>query len=463
MRFRQQRLSFILVIMALIAGRECPADTHYVSLSGTNNSPFTNWPDASTNIIWAVNAAGVNDTVLVSNGVYYTTNHIYSTAAITLRSVNGRAVTILNGDNATTNRCVNFTSASAVFNGFTVTNYSTRGSDGVLYGYQFYNCLFVSNYCSTIPFNSGGRGTILTGSGGVITNCIFKNNITTSIGGAIYATPCNGLTLLGCWFEGNSSGYGMCALYSCRNTVISNCVAINNSGNLYSGGFHMNGGVVCTNNLIVNCVASKNTSNAQGGGIDVYGEAVVKNCIITENRVLTANGIGGGIYVLGNNNTNSRIINCLIASNSAVKNGGGIWMTNCTVENCTIVSNQAGTSGGGLYLDGVGSGTNNIIYFNTAANAANFTNTAGNAGLNYSCVIPAVGGNGNITNDPFFKNFAGGDYRLQKSSPCINKGINQSWMTGAVDLDGNVRIRYGIVDMGAYETFLRQGNIYKVH
>jgi len=39
------------------------------------------------------------------------------------------------------------------------------------------------------------------------------------------------------------------------------------------------------------------------------------------------------------------------------------------------------------------------------------------------------------------------------------QGINQNWMISAVDLEGNPRNLKTIVDMGAYETVLRQGNI----
>lgn len=44
-----------------------------------------------------------------------------------------------------------------------------------------------------------------------------------------------------------------------------------------------------------------------------------------------------------------------------------------------------------------------------------------------------------------------GNYRLSAGSPCVNAGINQDWMTNAIDLGGNIRIRYGAVDMGSYE------------
>ena len=42
------------------------------------------------------------------------------------------------------------------------------------------------------------------------------------------------------------------------------------------------------------------------------------------------------------------------------------------------------------------------------------------------------------------------------SSRVINAGTTngQSWLIGAVDLDGNPRILDGAVDMGAYETQL---------
>jgi hypothetical protein len=63
--------------------------------------------------------------------------------------------------------------------------------------------------------------------------------------------------------------------------------------------------------------------------------------------------------------------------------------------------------------------------------------------------LPA-GGTGNITNDPVFIDLAGGNLRLQSSSPCINAG-NNGYVGTPTDLDGNPRIINGTVDMGAYE------------
>ena len=48
---------------------------------------------------------------------------------------------------------------------------------------------------------------------------------------------------------------------------------------------------------------------------------------------------------------------------------------------------------------------------------------------------------------------AAGNYRVRPSSPCVNAGVTQSWMSAGVDLDNYPRIDrfYGRVDIGAYE------------
>ena len=61
-----------------------------------------------------------------------------------------------------------------------------------------------------------------------------------------------------------------------------------------------------------------------------------------------------------------------------------------------------------------------------------------------------TGGIGNLTNDPAFMDFYGGDFHLQANSPCINSG-NNSAITNSTDLDGNPRVAGGTADIGAYE------------
>jgi hypothetical protein len=122
------------------------AATWYVATSGNDAASGTNWATAKQSIQAAIDAAAANDTVVVSNGVYETggrvvygamTNRVAITKAVTVRSLNGPAVTIIKGarDPVTTNgnaavRCA-YVGAIAVLADFTLTNGATRASGDV--------------------------------------------------------------------------------------------------------------------------------------------------------------------------------------------------------------------------------------------------------------------------------------------------------------------------------------------
>lgn len=171
---------------------------------------------------------------------------------------------------------------------------------------------------------------------------------------------------------------------------------------------------------------------------------ILKNCLIYNNTNSSTSG-GGGINVLN------------IASNI----GYGVG----AILNCTVVSNRAATSGGGIFAIGDSNAVKNCIFYdNSAANSNDVCNEIESNTNNYwNCCAPTnlPLDQGNIINNPLFKDFAGGNYRLNANSPCVNRGTNQDWMTNSYDLDGRTRIRYGTVDMGAYET-IYEGTIYRV-
>jgi len=411
------------------------AAVHYVSLSGTNNSPYLNWADAATNIQWAVNAATAGDTVLVSNGTYYLTNQINITAAITTTSVNGREVTIVDGNYPNvTNRCFYIT-ATATLDGFTVRNGFNASNGGGIYcsgGGKIKNCRITDNICSNSAALYVYGGGIYQ-SGGVVSNCEVVRN--------------------GCWPGLNKVCFG--------------------------GGIYAESGALIINSIIVSNIVNRNGTEAQGGGIAAYGSTVIiDTCKIYRNNYHGAGNIGGGVVL----QDGATLRNSAIYANYAtIGSGVMIYYSYATIQNCTIVSNYGATAGwaSGLVLA--------TSYPNTTCveNVACYLNTPGSGGTSNfyaliatytgyysivnSCIAPTrsfptnVAGYyyaNNIESNPQFVSKDTGDWHLRNDSPCINTGTNECWMTNSVDLDGRTRIRYGTVDIGCYE-MIYEGTIYR--
>lgn len=157
------------------------------------HGPGTSWATAFQDIQSAIDAAQSNDTVLVTNGVYATggravadmmTNRIAVAKPITVRSVNGPAVTTIKGegpcgDNAI--RCA-FVGDGAVLAGFTLANGATH---------------FVDD--SDQMFSGGG---VWCAASGVVSNCTFIANTADFGGGSSHGT------LYNCTFTGNSASCG---------------------------------------------------------------------------------------------------------------------------------------------------------------------------------------------------------------------------------------------------------------
>ncbi|MEI6971803.1 MAG: VCBS repeat-containing protein [bacterium] len=91
--------------------------TIYVSTSGTGIPTYTSWGRAATNIQDALLVARPGDQVVVTDGTYTVSSPILATNAVTIRSVNGPAATILDSPNM--DRCVSL-SGGAIMSGFSV-------------------------------------------------------------------------------------------------------------------------------------------------------------------------------------------------------------------------------------------------------------------------------------------------------------------------------------------------------
>ena len=230
----------------------------------------------------------------------------------------------------------------------------------------------------------------------------------------------------------NQRGAGV--LCQSVNCIVSNCIISGNVAGHYGGGAY--------SGTLLNCTIAYNTARDLGGARDGYGGGAcysnLRNCTLMNN---SARYGGGGAYA-------SALTNCLLANNTAVW-GGGAYVS--TLVNCTVVRNTAYDDGGlgGAGGGGIASGSllNSIIVQNTAPYG---TPNYWGGGMAYCCTSPHPGGVGNIADDPVFVDYAGGNYRLQTNSPCINAGTNGP-PDASVDLDGRPRVVDGVVDMGTYE------------
>ena len=184
---------------------------------------------------------------------------------------------------------------------------------------------------------------------------------------------------------------------------------------------------------ITNGSATNVYANGYGGGVTCSGTTpIISNCVFNSNIADWGGGLSGGTAV-----------NCLFTGNAA-GSGGGAYES--ALNSCTLSGNTATNSGGGAYG---GTLTNCIVWHNTAVTG---TNLAGGVAA-HTCSPDVLHGEaGNLTNAPVFLDRPGGDYRLAYTSPCINAGTNQTWMTNAVDLTGSPRIFNRVVDLGAYES-----------
>ena len=445
-------------ICIMLAGLLCAgtqaiwADTHYVAHNGQSPAgTFLDWTTAASNIQDAIDVTSANDTVLVSNGVYQTggtvisslTNRVAITSAITVRSANNDPTnTIIMGawDPATNGpaavRCVYMTSGSLI--GFTLTNGATLATD-------------------TLAIGAGGG--LYANTYHTVSNCVITGNAAYQAGGganygAFYNCVISANRVIG--DAGSYGGSGLYLSYAYNSTIIGNYGRGARDARIYNSSIISNTGAG-----VYKCVVENSTfigNKGRGAESCTTNQSnYIKNCSFIGNET---SGNGGGAY-------SCTLYNCLIIGNTTPGYGGGV--SESDVYNSTIVGNFAGTAGGGTSW---GKMYNSIVYFNATTNGGIYSNCWPGS-FYYSCTAPTNGMSAsNVEGNPLFinngsgygtNNFVAGDYHLSAGSPCINTGTNSSWTTTyPLDLDGRQRIRYGTVDMGAYE-FINSGTIFGFH
>ncbi|MBN1391804.1 MAG: PQQ-binding-like beta-propeller repeat protein [Sedimentisphaerales bacterium] len=230
-------------------------------------------------------------------------------------------------------------------------------------------------------------------------------------------------------------------------------------------------------NSVIDGFTIKNGSRSRGGGIYCQGSSpTIRSCRIIQNSTST---YGGGICSF----TGSPLIaNCEFDKNFASTHGGAIYFYQGSpvVNNCTFADNsEEGSPSGCVHCYGADVAMNNCILWDNVHNKIALVNTLAYPAIltiSYSDVkygasavyvgtgCSCVWGSGNIDADPCYVHYdpsGDNDLHLKPASPCINAGDpNFTPQPDEIDIDGDYRIVYGRIDMGADEFAPDIGDIF---
>ena len=427
----------------------CAAD-RFVAPNGPSLAPYDTWAKAASNIQDAVAAATSNETIWVTNGVYRTggrswvdstySSRVVTILPVTIRSVNGADVTVIEGQPAPGGSCGTGAVRCA---------YLQNGTQ--LIGFTLSN-----GYTMVGGFTAGawGGGAIVR-SGARISQCRITHCTASGYGGGLALW---GGTADACLVEHTTAlDYGDDGIQA-DYAVVSNCTVrqVNGAGiGLYGASYGIGCVIEDNNGLGVGLlsgstlVASRIAGN-HGRGVLMMDNARLSACTVYGHYMM---GNGGGVWARA-----SLIDNCVISGNVATNDGGGVYLEDFgnLMVNCTVVGNSASNRGGGVLCYHGATNVNNIVLNNTARVAAssNFFTVYSDYVFRNCCIAPLPTGGAlcadNFAGDPRFADAAGQDYHLTFGSDCYNAGAN-AFVNNAEDREGVQRIITGYVDVGAHE------------
>ncbi|MCQ2302074.1 MAG: right-handed parallel beta-helix repeat-containing protein, partial [Bacteroidales bacterium] len=298
----------------------------FVKTDGTGDG--SSWANATSDLELALNESVYFTTkpdIWVAAGTYYG-NFVMTEGVDVIGGFNGTEtsarmanpetnVTILDGQN--NGRVLTqseYFETSTTWSGFTIQHGKfAQGNGAGVYlegNAELRDCKIINNVIVNESEYEEYRGVGLYMDGGIVTNCLIKNNIGTGLidGGGLFVSYGE---VMNCRIEGNQAAYG--------------------------GGCYNNDGTM------INCIIVNNTATGNGGGTN---DGSYINCTIADNSVSNDSGTGGAYY--------GYYTNCIIWGNSNTQGLGNYGSINATYS-CV----EGGCSGEGniaLASENTGSG-----------------------------------------------------------------------------------------------------------
>ncbi len=274
---------------------------------------------------------------------------------------------------------------------------------------------------------------------------IFSDQVYTKSGvGAVNLSSLSELS--GFTFRKSYSFFGALEIRE-SDLLVLDCVFEDNHG-FYGGGITVNHG----NPRIERCQFINNYSANPGGGIcNYFGAGLIKDSVFISNQ----GDHGGGIFnIYGSSTHELEVQNCAFISNVAVYKGCGIYSirSHLKVNECSFLGSFAGSSifskTGRLDI------ANSILWTGSTEgcfNTGEILTEDSPATVRYCNIRGGAPGEGNIELNPNF--LSDSDWHLSDFSPCINAG-DPSISAGIneTDLEGEPRVRFSRIDIGADET-----------
>ena len=192
----------------------------------------------------------------------------------------------------------------------------------------------IQDYYSDTTAIINNRGTLK------IEESVFKNNIRTTTGlqSCVIYNYAN-LTINNSEFRNNSGTYGANLFNNNANAIITNSLFIDTHSTSVGGAIY----TIRSNMTVENSTFALNTGVSGAAIYNAFGKLTVNNTLFNYNNAETF--FGGAIYNTGI----TQVTYSDFIQNNAKYSGGAITNTNnFTAINCTFEGNSAGTSGGAI-------------------------------------------------------------------------------------------------------------------